>query len=78
MQHVTIKSSHFAAWTSHLFACCFGGALTGALFGVLYAWLFELDVKEVIGLFGFAGVALYLILWAVWVFVRSALGYEGH
>jgi len=77
MQHVTVKSTHFHAWTSHLLGTIIGGAITGALIGFLLGWSYDDSgymLHQDIGLTGLCGVVIYVIAFFVYTLVRAALG----
>ncbi|HCJ2336391.1 TPA: hypothetical protein NQS24_002238 [Klebsiella pneumoniae] len=76
MQHVTIKSSHFHAWTSHLLGTVIGGAVTGVMIGFLLGWASGdtgIDLHQDMGLTGFAGVGVYVACFLLYTLVRAAL-----
>ena len=71
MQHVTVKSTHFAAWIGHFFITEFGGAATGALIGFFLQCLLGDSGDIDIGLCGFIGMGVYCACFLIYVFIRA-------
>lgn len=78
MQHVTIKSTHFAAWVGHFMLTLWAGAITGGLIGFVISQI-DGDVRSFdMGLCAAIGMVVYIVCFIVYVFVRAALGYEDY
>lgn len=76
MQHVTVKSTHFAAWMGHFVLTVFGGTATGCLLGLLLQMAMGDSGDVDIGICGLIGTGVYLVGFLIYVFVRAALGYK--
>lgn len=78
MQHVTIKSTHFAAWLGHLMLTIWAGSITGGLIGLVISQI-DGDLRSFdVGLCAAMGMVAYVIAFLLYVFIRVGLGYEDY
>lgn len=78
MQHVTVKSTHFAAWSGHFMFTLWVGVFTGGLIGLVFRQITEDSGSFDIGVCTFLGMVIYIICWLVYMFVRAGLGCEDY
>lgn len=78
MQHVTIKSTHFAAWLGHFMLTIWVCAITGSLIGLVISQIdgdlrsFDVDSCAAIGM------VICVVLYLLYIFIRAGLGYENY